>query len=302
MGNNLIIFGAGASFGSDKSGTPPLGKDLFDALCSFNLEGWGQISKEFSTIFHEDFEVGMRYLAEKHSHFLPPLQRAMAEFFFNFMPQSTNFYIKLAEKVRNKKWAGSLATLNYERLLESSLISTGIQPIVGKTAESQYEIELCLPHGCCHIFCESVRGTARGISFSGQNVTTNGPVKVITNQQEFSSRIANDAFPPVMSYFDPAKKTTSGVSFIENQRRRFSELVINASIIGIVGLKVRPHDKHIWDPISKSDSKIVYCSGITAGNEFKNWAKKNRLNKKNIILPNYFSDGFDELCRLLGIK
>ena len=302
MGKNLIIFGAGASFGSDKTGTPPLGEDLFDALCYFNRDGWGKIGYEFSAIFQEEFEAGMRALAEKCSHFLPPLQRAMAAFFFNFVPQSTNIYVKLAERIKHIKWDGSLATLNYERLLELSLISSGIQPVVGKKAEPDDEIELCLPHGCCHIFCESVRGTARGISFSGPNVTTSGSVKVISNPNEFSSRIANDAFPPVMSYFDHAKKTTSGANFIENQRRRFSELVIGAPIIGIVGLRVRPHDVHIWNFISKSEAKIIYCSGISAGDEFKTWANETRSNKENIVLPSYFADRLDDLCNLLGIE
>lgn len=302
MGNNLIIFSAGASFGSESSGTPPLGMDLFDALCHFNSDGWGNIDIEFLEIFRKDFEAGIRSLSETHSHSLPPLQRSMAAFFFNFIPGSTSLYIKLAERIKHNKWKGSLATLNYERLLELSLISSSIQPIVGRMPELENEIEICLPHGCCHLFCESVRGTARGISFSGPNVSTSGPIKVISNPNEFSARISNDAFPPVMSYFDHAKITTSGASFIENQRRRFSELVTDASVVGIVGLKVRPQDTHIWNPIAKSNAIIVYCSGITAGNEFKKWAKETRPKKENIVLPSYFSDGFNDLCNLLGIE
>jgi len=130
----------------------------------------------------------------------------MAAFFFNFVPGSTNLYINLAERIKHNKWKGSLATLNYERLLEISLVSSGIRPVVGRKAELDNEIELCLPHGCCHLFCDSVKGTAKGISFSGPNVTTSGLVKAIINPNEFSSRIANDAFPPVMSYFDHAKR------------------------------------------------------------------------------------------------
>ena len=113
-------------------------------------------------------------LSKRHSHILPPLQRAMAAFFFNFTPNPTNLYIKLSERIRHNKWKGTLATLNYERLLEMSLILIGLQAVVGRKPKQEDEIEICLPHGCCHLFCESVRGTARGISFSGPNVTTTG--------------------------------------------------------------------------------------------------------------------------------
>ena len=299
MATKLIIFGAGASFGSDTTGTPPIGKDLFDALCNYNPEGWGKIDNEFHTIFREDFEAGIKLITERHSHYLPPLQRAMAAFFFNFFPRLNNKYVILANRLKQSIWDGALATLNYERLLELSLKSSGMQPVVGKKAESKGEIELCLPHGCCHLFCVSVKGKASAITFSGPNVATSGPVKVISNPDEYSSRIVNDAFPPVMSYFDHAKRTTSGANFIESQRRRYSELVTEASTIGIVGLKVRPHDTHIWDPISRCDAKIVYCSGKTAGNEFEKWANKTRSQKENIVLPYYFSDGLDDLIRLL---
>jgi len=299
---NIIIFGAGASFGSDSSGTPPLGIDLFDALYKFNPDGWGKIDDKFSKTFHEDFEEGVLSYSERYPHSLPPLQRAMAAFFFNFEPGPKNLYIELADKIKQIEWKGALVSLNYERLLELSLISSGIRPIIGKKAEIDNEIELCLPHGCCHLFCESVRATAREVSFSGQNVSTSGKIKVIDSTNDFNARISNDAFPPVMSYFDHAKRTTSGANFIEGQRKRYSELVIGASKIGIVGLKVRPHDTHIWNFLSKTDAKIIYCSGNSSGKEFKNWADETRSKKENIILHKYFSDAIDNLCNLLEIE
>ena len=296
MLRDLIIFGAGASFGSDIAVTPPLGYKLFDDLVIFNPEGWGKIDTNLAGIFRKDFEIGMKELSQSNLHALPPLQRAMALYFFRFIPSKSNLYIRLAERIKKKNWQGAIATFNYERLLELSLLSEGFRPVAGRESTSSNEIEICFPHGCCHLFCTSVRGTAQGISFSGTNVSTNGPIEVISDSLAFRDRIINDAFPPVMSYFIPSKITTSGASFIKNHRTRFSELVSQSSIIAVVGLCVRPHDVHIWEPLSETSAKIIYCSGKQGGAEFKIWAEENRKDKENIIIPYYFFDGFEKLC------
>src|SRR5688500_8325378 len=141
----VFLFGAGASYGSDHIGTPPIGIALFEALRAFNPQGWGQLPSSLSTNFRNDFERGMSGLAETHSHAMPVLQRAMAAFFFNYQPRTTNLYIQLAHRVRRHAWVGAFTTLNYERLLEISLSSVGVQPVVGQEPK-RGQVELCLPH------------------------------------------------------------------------------------------------------------------------------------------------------------
>lgn len=298
MTKYLIIFGAGASFGSDNNNVPPLGSDLFFALQRFNPDGWGKIDGNLANSFQFDFETTMPLL---NPHTMPPLQRAMAAYFFRFQPTQNSLYYKLANLIFQKAWDGALATFNYERLLEISLIAAGIQPFIRNAPNHKKPIELCIPHGACHIFCQAVRGSAQGISFSGPNITTNGPVEVIADPQVFQNRIVNDAFPPVMSYFEPAKRTTSGANFIEAQRIRFADLVDKAKKIAIIGLRVREHDKHIWEPLSKTNAKLIYCSGKSAGDEFSRWLEKNRNGKNDVILNSYFQDEFDNIINELEL-
>jgi hypothetical protein len=301
MGNNIILFGAGASFGSDISGTPPLGAGLFDALVSFNKEGWGQIPKESANVFRDDFEEGMKKLSHLYPHWMSPLQRAMADYFFNFIPQPNNLYRKLARRIIESNWIGSLATINYERLLELSLVNEGLKPIANKLKIYSNEIELCFPHGCCHLFCESVRGSSGNVSFDGKLVNTRGNIEVISHPSAFRNRIYSDAFPPVMSYFMPQKITTAGVNFIDDQRNRFSELISNASIVGIVGIRARLRDNHIWNPLAKTSAKLIYCSGKKSGQEFNNWSQQYRRGHQDVILENYFGECFDEFCKEMDI-
>ncbi|OHE17008.1 MAG: hypothetical protein A2X96_08245 [Syntrophobacterales bacterium GWC2_56_13] len=63
-GMRVLLLGAGASYGSDHSGTPPMGADLFEALRAFNPPGWGQLLLSLALAFRNDFERGMEELAK----------------------------------------------------------------------------------------------------------------------------------------------------------------------------------------------------------------------------------------------
>lgn len=301
--SNIILFGAGASFGSgDVAPKPPsLGGDLYPVLRRLFPGVWGALSTEQVAELQGDFEVGMQRVGRENPHALPPLQRAMASFFFDFSPGDANLYRRLATKIKAKSWDGALVTLNYERLLELSLVLEGVQPYIGNPSGAGHTVELCLPHGCCHIFCKSVRASAGGVSFSGVGISTQGQVEVVADRAEFTQRIRTDAFPPVMSYFDPVKMTTSCVNFIENQRARYNDLIQNAAKVIIIGVHVRPHDTHLWSVLAKTDAEIVYCSGRSGGREFDQWAEQERAGKTSTALAGYFADSFSAILEAVGL-
>lgn len=232
---------------------------------------------------------------------MPVLQRAMAAYFFNFTPSPNNLYRRLATCIKNSKWDGACATLNYERMLELSLGSVGIRPVVGRGPQNALELELVLPHGCCHLFCDSIRGAASGISFSGTGITTDGPVSVVAQPAQFQARITGDAFPPVMSYFEPTKRTTSGTSFITGQRQRWNELATAASVIAIIGVAVRSEDAHIWEPILSSKATIVYCGGRDGAGEYRSWARQKNKVSSSVVLDGYFAPEFNRICDELDL-
>ena len=132
MIDNLIIFGAGASFGAGSAffgwhyspiaKVPPLGNNLFFDLCTFSPTTWGKIPNSFADIFKSDFEKGMETIAQS-SYPITDLQRALALYFFNFRIGSENLYGKLATLMKSSAWSGALATLNYETLLLQSINS-----------------------------------------------------------------------------------------------------------------------------------------------------------------------------------
>ena len=300
--SNLILFGAGASFGSDESQhVPPLGTDLFDALVGFSPATWGKVSQTEAADFRCDFEEGMKEYAESHSSdgTVDKLQLAMAGYFFTFLPTQSSLYLCLARRIQASNWNGALTSLNYERLLELSMHQVGLDVVPGKANSNA--IELCLPHGCCHLFINlKVQGQ---IVLGSMNlkVDSDNPPKVIHDPVEFQQRICTDQLPPVMCYFEPGKDARCGLSFINGQRERFRALVGSASVVALVGVKVRPHDRHLWDPLAQTPARLVYCAGKTDALKFESWARSCGRNGDRAIHA-LWDAGFDDVCSAVGIK
>lgn len=348
---NLMLFGAGASFGSDDDRyVPPLGEGLFDALCKFSPRGWGTVPQQFAELFRVDFERGMREFTQAHGGGnTDVLQRAMAGYFFQFRPRAQSLYRTLARRAKQADWDGAFATLNYERLLEVGLRSAGLDVVVGDAPRAKQETELCLPHGSCHLFCKvctksptqdtaSRGGPILGVGAhpsvavvaqvptilkaakraDGTEPTTilsaPGPVgfgaqlrldseetRIIEDPDLHARELRESDVPPVMCYFQPDKDTRAGVSFIKTQRQRFAKLVGEAKVVGIVGVRVRCHDVHIWGPLRTATAKIIYCAGKSGGQEFLEWAE-GVGRRADEILRTYWDEGFDALCSAVGIR
>lgn len=301
---HLLFLGAGASYGSesDKSIVPPLGSHLFNELLKFDNNIWGKLSNEIANLFREDFEAGMRRIAAINPHALTSLQRSMAAFFYRFGPTPSSTYVRLAKIIKFGAWNGAVATLNYDRMLFLALNSQNCAVACGPMDSK--EVEICLPHGACHLFCESAHGIASSVSMAGMDVRTTGPVICVDNPDAFWSRIRNDAFPSVMSYFEPRKFTTSGANFIEAQRQRLVELIESAKSIAIVGIQVREQDMHIWNSLASTDAAIYYCSGKSGADGYRKWQAKARSSKSSLdsISVGYWNDDFDAICAFIGMK
>ena len=296
---NLILFGAGASFGSDESTlVPPPGAKLFDALSKFNPTAWGAVDDSFAGQFRTDFEQGMKAFAEANPTNVDILQRAMAAYFFQFQPKSSSLYVRMAQRIRACNWSGALASINYERLLELAIRSTGTNMLVGRAPEPGDGVELCLPHGCCHLFGQ-IRASGNVVFDAAIRLDSPG-IRMIENPQEHTTELEQSTVPPIMSYIQPGKETRAGNPFLCGQRRRFAELVQAAQAVVIIGVKVRPLDTHIWDSLRETSARIIYCSGKQAADTFLSWSA-GAGRQHDDVLPFYWTEAFDNLCSRIGI-
>lgn len=300
MSGVVFLFGAGASSGADTVGMPPLGAELFGCLQQFSPATWGNIGSDLAEKFRIDFEAGMMRVPPQQ---LAPLQRAMADYFFQFLPAESNLYFQLVKRIAaTPNWSGALCSLNYERLLEISLLHAGLQPIIGPMlVDHSSSIELCLPHGCCHLFCDGVKADPRLVSFHGRMAYPDGQVIAIGDPAQHAARVRGDAFPPVMSYFEPGKTSPAGRTFIARQRERWQALATNARTVVIVGVRVRPNDAHIWEAIAASQARVVYSGGRQGGAEYAAWANSARDGKADRVCEGFFKEEFTRLCEEAGL-
>ena len=302
--NSIILFGAGASYGCLAETVPPLGSDLFAELLKFD-DQWEGLPSDLKEAFANDFEQGMELAYIKVPNRVSQLQRSMARFFARFSSTS-NLYVEFANRLKrsNRHHDILVTTLNYDRLLEQAFRHVGLSPsIIGIQPESAPDrMPICFPHGCWNLFCESVFGTAGNVFFDARSVRTNGSVRLEVNQNKIAHEHSHNAFPPVMSYFEPSKHTTSGHDFIQKQRGEWRDACARADRIAIVGVLRRPSDRHIWDPLTHSCAEIQLCIGPDSARVLRAWESSvGRLKRSPKGLDYYFEEGFQEICDWIRI-
>ena len=111
---------------------------------------------------------------------------------------------------------------------------------------------------------------------------------------DFRNEAKSNVFPPVMSYFEPNKFTVSCSNFIDDNRRQFAATIAASEKIAIVGLNVHPVDRHIWEPLSKTNGQVFYLGGSVGGAKYQTWAGSVGRSK-DIVDARYFADGYDAL-------
>lgn len=285
----VVIFGAGASYGSESTAkVPPLGAKLFDELIQFAPTTWGTLPPNWSSQFRSDFEPAMASFIQSGG-FGAPLQWDMAEYFFSqFSATKSSVYIALIKALSSNIDHYFFATINYDLMLFQARAMAGV-------ATEMFQV--CLPHGNSCLCCEGVSAT-HGVSFTG-GVSTGGRVRVFRNLADFRAEKTKNVFPPVMSYYEPNKFTVSCSNFIQDERARFEQAILSTQKVAVVGMRVHPVDRHIWQPLAKTKATILYLSGSSAANDFSTWCV-NEGRSGDLPINKYFSEGLQELISFLS--
>ena len=310
----LILFGAGASFGSEPGGAtvPPLSACLYDRLSEFSPDLWGALPSPYPELFRADFECAFRQLgddapsrlspdfkasADYPNRLTGPLLRKMADFFLEFVPTDDSLYLRLARKVKQNGWHGVLASLNYDLLLPLALDRARMTACLSPWDDNR--LRLCLPHGCSALFVEPGRITGSAV-LAGLGNRIRGLRVMFERDVHVARRKLQEEFvPPVMAYFEPGKATVTAPEFLDNQRECLGRAIGAADVAVVIGVRVREHDRHIWDHLRTTAARVVYCAPST--DEFDKWARGARPHGRNETLPGTFEASFEEICRYAGL-
>ncbi len=120
-------------------------------------------------------------------------------------------------------------------------------------------------------------------------------IRIIRNYQLFKHELKSRALPPIMACFNTTKISAVGKKFLEKQKAMFEQMVLSATLIVIIGVQVRNHDEHIWKPLSRTNAKLIYCSG-NASAAFSDWCAEHRAKKMNQIYQGYFGEHINDIC------
>lgn len=300
MFESVVLFGAGASYGAGGIGpcTPPLGTSLIEALTTVYPKAWGGLGDEVLKIFrNQGFEAGMGWVWENMPHAPQRLQKCLGYLFSQFYVSDPNicayyhFLGGLKRKVTSLPIM--LATLNYELILEESLILQGIHWHYLGSGVTGSKVAVAKPHGSCNFISGGVR-VSTGASFHTM-AKIGGPMRAISRPEALNyCGDPNNATPPAMVAFMEGKPTSVCLNEITAMQEAFSRAVLSAKKVSVIGVNPNVADTHIWDAINQTDAEVVFCGDQVA---FESWRKKHRQGRPARFTKPFFAEALDELIR-----
>jgi hypothetical protein len=254
-----VIFGAGASFGSGGCipEAPPLGKDLFTKL--LELRGaFSQLSNQQKNAFLEQgFESGMATVSND-SRQINPLQKELACYLSKFCVRPDNAYVRFFNKIASVCGAVSIATLNYDLLIEQALAHNKISFNYGNEKTS---VSLMKIHGSSNFLPD-----LGGMTMSGNVMINSGTFVDGLRTNAVSSAAEVEAWchdpkncdiSPVLAMYEKGKRIVVNRTLMNGLQKNYSDAVHQSSHIVVVGTRYMVHDQHVWNPIERSQANVL---------------------------------------------
>ena len=291
---NVFLFGAGASYGSVdcRPHLPPLGTQLFDVL-----EGLGgttsSLSEDQKFAFKQKFEPAMADLYATSSRKAYALLREMGSYFSEFKPGNKNLYIDLISHLLVSGARFTLATTNYDLLIEQSIQAVGStydhEPGRTTGAVMLYKI-----HGSCN-FLPVMRGISmKGCTFTGPGAAMEVAIRVAWPNEVRAFCQQQDSVAPSIAMYTTGKEVKICPQFVLNQLLLWQSLSSGAARNFVIGLKVEPVDSHIWDVLAQSPGDLIY---VGLERDLDEW--KDSVGKRNAY---WVGARFDEALPLIKAK
>jgi hypothetical protein len=275
-----FLFGAGASQGAGaiEPRPPPLGGQLYAELTTEFPDTWGGLADDEKALFARgsgtSFEEGMKLLWEKFDERAWAALIAMGRYFSRFRAprDQSDCYSRLIIALRALGLIDSarVASLNYECILEVASTSIGVnvadEPEPGKLALSK-------PHGSCNFLVDVDWEHVTLVGSSEMQNLLIAPLRAVRPDEVEPRFDSGYSIPPVMSMYEPRKRTPVNTEVVLAMRGRWREWAMSAALIVIIGANPLLRDGHIWDPIFSSSAPVWYIGG-TSGDDYSHFAER----------------------------
>jgi hypothetical protein len=182
-----------------------------------------------------------------------------------------------------------LSTLNYDCLLDGELALTGRG--VNYLFAPGGGLMLMKLHGSCNWFID-LPGMNRFVQLS-PDIRIEAEMRSASSQDEVVGYLTGDTpLHPVMCPYTPEKPAPLCPSFFEHLQREWTEGVLGARQIAIVGVRPYPSDAHIWEPLAATDAHI-WCIGDRGA--FDKWNVESGRTAPTTVVGDRFDVALDRL-------
>lgn len=277
----VVLLGAGASYGSGYviPHCPPLGNQLFTEL--EKMGGYcaalpAQIKQAFST----GFEQGMVRLYQESECETMPVQVELARYLSRFEPGALNEYERL---IRALGLNAIYCSLNYDMLLECAASRLTVRVSYDPKEWARDCLKVLKIHGSINFWPDLGGAKLSNIRFISCGVDIDATVRPLTLSESRERSRQENSVAPSMSHYAPGKRVTVCPGFVREQQHHWNEAVRGASQIFIMGVRVLPHDGHIWDLLLGASAEIVYFGLANDYPEFRQWKKHRRSGDTHFI-------------------
>lgn len=297
---DIFLFGAGASYGSGQiiPEQPPLLRALYSELKRCYPRTWGSLPKKLPDKFNQDFELGMAEMWDNYSSIIPQLMQEMALYFVQFRPANfkENMYFKLLQFLieKNKVSLAILFTLNYEVLLDLCALVLNLGIDAESKTEDEKTIKIIKLHGACNIIPVGIK-VSRSVKFTKGVLFGTGAKYLFDLNQVAEFCLGDNGLPPVMALIMKEKPIQVSKFILSYYQKIWHDILKEENKIFIIGVNPNNEDKHIWNPLMTTPSKIYYVGG--------NWGRIEKWKPEFLTKPTFlgkeFHESLGEIFRIL---
>lgn len=296
----IFLFGAGASHGAGDilPEAPPLGLQLYGELARIYPGSWGSLPREVCEALKANFEDGMQVIYDRMSVLIPELMRQMAIYFIQFRPASgQTLYCRLIEHIRELGLLDRVlfSTLNYECVLEFSLLRKGISIDYFGLPAADVSVPVWKLHGSCNMFATGVTATP-GVTYTAGAKFEGGLEGILDSSEAIGRWLYGTALAPAMCLYMRGKPLAISPAAVSRLQSMWFEALQESTVIFCVGVNPNAEDKHVWEPIASSPGQLYFIGGAAA---FDGWTRQHRPNRSK-LLGSRFETGIGNIIRSLA--
>jgi hypothetical protein len=257
----------------------------------------GSLPADVREALRANFEEGMQLIHDRISALIPELMRQMAIYFIQFRPASgRTLYCRLIDCIRELGLLDRVvfSTLNYECVLEFSLLAKGIA-INYFEQSTRKGVPVWKLHGSCNMFATGLAATP-GVTYTS-GVTFDGGLEALLDSNEVIERwLDRTALAPAMCLYMRGKPLNISPAVIKQVQSMWTEAVHDCKAIFCIGANPYVEDSHVWGPIASSRCELWFVGGQTS---FEKWAGRRRADRSD-LLGIRFEIAFGSLLRRLA--